>query len=402
MTLSEKASDYLHKLCSEIPSRRVGSKGNREATDFFARLVDFFGFETECPEFDCIDWTHGDVHLTAQGKEYQAFASPYALGCQVHAPLVVASTLEELEATDALGKILLVQGELAKEQLMPKEFPFYNPEHHKKIAHLLETKAPQAIVAATSRDPALAGGVYPFPLIEDGDFDIPSTYMTAEEGERLATDAGQEVSLEMVAERIPAKGCNVIARKGISMARRVVVCAHIDAKMGTPGALDNATGVAVLLLLAELLTDYAGDLGIEIVAVNGEDYYAASGEIQFVESNAGRFSEIVLGINLDGAGYKGGNTAYSLYECPAEMSNLIRSAFTARQGFVEGEPWYQSDHMLFVQNQRPALALTSDRFTELWTHIAHTPKDRPEIVDPAKLVAIGLTLRDLLLDLAQN
>lgn len=34
--LSEKAESYLRKLCAEIPSRRVGSSGNREATDFFA------------------------------------------------------------------------------------------------------------------------------------------------------------------------------------------------------------------------------------------------------------------------------------------------------------------------------------------------------------------------------
>ena len=34
---------------------------------------------------------------------------------------------------------------------------------------------------------------------------------------------------------------------------------------------------------------------------------------------------------------------------------------------VEGEPWYQSDHAIFIQQQRPALAITSDRFDELWT-----------------------------------
>ncbi|MBK9392004.1 MAG: M28 family peptidase [Bacteroidetes bacterium] len=32
----------------------------------------------------------------------------------------------------------------------------------------------------------------------------------------------------------------------------MVVTAHIDAKKGTPGAIDNATGVIVLLLLSEL------------------------------------------------------------------------------------------------------------------------------------------------------
>jgi aminopeptidase YwaD len=68
---------------------------------------------------------------------------------------------------------------------------------------------------------------------------------------------------------------------------------------------------------------------------------------------------------------------------------------------VEGEPWYQSDHSLFIMNQRPALAITSDRFSALWTEIAHTAKDRLEIVEPGKLVDIALSLRDLLLHLDQ-
>ena len=99
---------------------------------------------------------------------------------------------------------------------MPKDFPFYNPDEHRHIIHLLETKKPQAIVAATSRDPEMVGsGVYPFPLFEDGDFEVPSVYTTDVEGERLAAFAGQEVSLDIQAQRIPATGCNVIARKGI-------------------------------------------------------------------------------------------------------------------------------------------------------------------------------------------
>jgi hypothetical protein len=62
--LSEKAETYSRRLCLEIPSRRVGSKGNQAATDFFAGIVASFGFETESPEFDCIDRSHDDVQLT--------------------------------------------------------------------------------------------------------------------------------------------------------------------------------------------------------------------------------------------------------------------------------------------------------------------------------------------------
>jgi len=388
-------------LCLEIPNRRVGSEGNRAATDFFAGIVASFGFETESPAFDCIDWTQDGAHLSMDGTPFESFVSPYSLGCRVSAPLIVASTVEELEAAEVSNKTILLRGDIAKEQLMPKNFPFYNPDEHKRIIQLLETKKPQAIIAATSRDVALAGAVYPFPLIEDGDFDIPSVYMTDEEGNRLAERAGKEISLESRARRIPARGCNVIARKGAHPNRRVVLFAHIDAKDGTPGAIDNATGVIVLLLLAELLADYSGDLGVEIVALNGEDYYSSPGEQQYLAINAGRFAEIILGINLDGVGYYQGNTAYSLYDCPSDIASSIHKVFSAHKDLVEGERWYQSDHGLFLMNQRPALALTSDRFTELWTEIAHTPKDSPEIVDTIRLANVAAALRDLLLHLNQ-
>lgn len=401
--LVEKAEFYLQKLCVEIAGRQVGSEGNRAATDFFAGVVSSFGFETECPEFDCIDWSQAGLELTGGGSAFAAFASPYSLGCRVSAPLSVVSSVEALAAADLANKIVLLHGEIAREQLMPKNFPFYNPDHHKRIIQLLEEKQPRAIIAATSRDATMVGGaIYPFPLIEDGHFDIPSVYMTEEEGNRLATYMGHEISLESRAQRIAATGCNVIARKGVNRRRRVVLFAHIDAKMGTPGAADNAGGVIVMLLLAELLADYSGNLAIEIVALNGEDYYSNPGEQQYLADNAGRFEEIALGINVDGVGYYKGKVAYSLYDCPAEMAILIRQVMAGYMDIGEGEPWYQGDHGLFLMNQRPALALTSDQVTELMAEIVHTPKDSPEIIDTRKLVTVAVALRELLLLLEQR
>ena len=406
---SQKAAAYLRRLCVEIPARRVGSQGNRAATDLFAAAVASFGFDTQSLPFDCIDWSHDGADLAVGGATFEAFPSPYSLGCRVCAPLAVVSTPAELEAADLSSKIVLLRGDIAKEQFMPKNFPFYNPDHHRRIIYLLETKRPQAIVAATSRDLEGVGGIYPFPLFEDGDFDVPSVYMTEEEGNRLAEHADQEISLHSRATRIPATGCNVIARRGrqrhpaqgAGTQRRVVLFAHIDARLGTPGANDNASGVVALLLLAELLADSIvcnrGSLDIEIVAMNGEDYYSNPGEQQWVALNAGKFDEILLGINLDDIGYHKGGVAYSLYDCAAGMAGSIRTLFSAHQGLAEGEPWYQGDHGLFLINHVPALAVTSDLLGELMAGITHTPKDTIEIVDPAKLVTVALALRDLLL-----
>ena len=397
--LAEKAERYLERLCVEIPNRRVGSAGNRAATDFFAETMTSFGFRTESPEFPCIDWVGEGARLTAGGESFEASPSPYSLGCDVNAPLTVVTSADELEAAEIAGAILLLRGDIAKEQLMPKNFPFYNPDEHRRIISLLESKAPRAIIAATSRNPELAGAVYPFPLIEDGDFDIPSVYMTEDEGRRLASHAGEVVALESRARRIPSSGCNVVARKAMAAPRRIVLCAHIDSKLDTPGALDNAAGVVTLLLLAELLEEYGGRLGVEIVAINGEDYYAASGEKLYLEHNRSSLGDIVLSINLDAPGYRQGPTAYSLYGCSDAIAAAVRSAFGGYADLCEGEPWYQSDHMVFVQNQVPALAITSEGLMEIETAVAHTPKDRPELVDCSKLVATALALRDLTLRL---
>lgn len=152
---------------------------------------------------------------------------------------------------------------------MPKAFPFYNPDHHQHIVSTLERISPLAIISATTRNPELAGGMYPFPLIEDGDFDIPSVYMTDEEGHRLQDNVGKPIHLESRANRIPASGCNVVARRGDFSHSRIALTTHIDSKYNTPGALDNATGVVLLLLLAKLMQDYKAEFGIELVAING-------------------------------------------------------------------------------------------------------------------------------------
>jgi len=398
-SLAATAADHMRRLCVDLPTRRVGSAGNRAATAYFASVAASHGFAIEQPEFECLDWQADGAALAAGDDSFEVLPGPYSPGCDVSGPLRVVEAVEQLQGTDLSDAIVLLRGAIAREQLMPKNFPFYNPDEHRRIIAALESARPRAIVTATGHDPAMAGALYPFPLIEDGDFDIPSAYMTDEEGARLAALDGQTVSLTIRAQRIPSTGCNTVARRGPAGGQRIVFFAHIDAKAGTPGAIDNASGVTVLSLLAGLLTGYQGGVEIELVALNGEDYYSAPGEQLYLARNADRFGSVALGINLDGLGYRRGRIAYSLYECPPDLAATARDVFGAREEFVEGEAWYQGDHMLFVLNGRPALALTSELAAELMTEIIHTPRDTVEVVDPARLAQAALALRDLLVRL---
>ena len=387
------AESCLSKFCLEISDRSVGSQGNQLATEFFSKELDKLSWKTDSQDFEAIDWCEEGAHLETGETSVEVFVSPYAPGCNVTAPLVSASNLEELERLNVKDQILLVHSELAKEQLMPKNFVFYNPKSHQQIIAEFERQQPAAIICATSRNAATAGGVYPFPLIEDGDFVIPSVYMTAEEGQELLTYAGQTASLLSSAQRIPSQGCNVIARKGAGD-KRIVITAHIDAKKGTPGAIDNATGVVLLLLLAKILNNYKGGTRLELVALNGEDYYAASGQMRYLKENQGKFADLLFNINIDGLGYKEGPTAFSLFTLPKGTKESVLSVIEDFDDLVEGPQWVQSDHSIFIQQGCPAIAVSSSWFLEHMSDqtITHTPRDNLDIVDSVKVVEAAQAL----------
>jgi aminopeptidase YwaD len=285
---------------------------------------------------------------------------------------------------------------------MPKNFIFYNPDHHKRIYALLEEKKPAAIIAATEKNPELAGALYPFPLIEDGDFDIPSVYCASSTGSEIALNTGKKFRLSIDARRIPATACNVLAAKNRTASHKIVILAHIDAYWCTPGAVDNASGVTVLLLLAEMLRDYNRNLCVEIIAVNGEDYYSAGGEMDYLRRYGHDMSRIALAVNIDGAGYRKGKTAYSLYACQEDITRLVKGVFSHHEGLVEGVQWPQSDHSMFVQRGIPAIAMTTEEFVEVSSTIAHTPVDTPDLIDYKKLVEVAHALYDLIMSFPDN
>jgi len=393
---SEKAKEYLEILCGVKPNRRTGSPGNREATDFFGTMVKKWNYEVDTTPFPCLDHESGKASLIFQEQAYEIHISPFSLGCDVTSELVTVTTIAELENCQCRDKILLMRGEICAEQLMPKNFVFYNPDHHKRIYALLEEKQPAAIVAATEKKPELVGALYPFPLIEDGDFNIPSVFCTDVVGKEIAVNTGKVLRLTTEARRMPSTACNVIARRNQEASQKIVVSAHIDAYWSTPGALDDASGCVVLLLLAEMLEDYDGNSAIEIVAFNGEDYYSAGGQMDYLRRYGDDLDRITVVINLDDLGYKHGKTAYSLYECPSEIDQKAQNIFTLYPGTARGEPWYQGDHMIFVQKGKPAIAITSEKILELMSSVTHTPKDTPDMVDCEKIVETANALRDFM------
>ena len=392
-TIGNQLKQHLEKLATEIGERPVGSQGNRKAVTYAAQILQSQGWDVQLGAFECIDWEHGSVHLQADGRMYPAYVSPYSLSCEATAELVVAADLAELRSANTRGRILLITGELSKEQIMPKNFVFYNPDEHRQIISLLEEQQPLAIICATGAGEGLSSGPNPYPVFEDGDFHIPSVYMKKDDAKDLIKCQGEEVSLSFYARRIPATGHNLVAKKNGREEGRIILCAHIDTKMNTPGALDNASGVAVLLALAEELQQITTDYDIEIIAFNGEDYYAVPGQMLYIRQQDGNFDDVRLVINIDGAGHTDSKTALSFYN----LSEKKIEAFMKNAGcfitLTRGEAWYEGDHSIFLQQGMPCMAVTSSNVREEVMAISHTPKDTPDKVDPSLLEDLAAYLK---------
>ena len=330
--------------------------------------------------FDCLDWEAAESEVRIADRSWAVVPSPYGTGVSGSGRLIAAATRDELAACAESGAVLVLHGALTRQPLTPRGYPFYSSAEDEEVLELIESAEPRAVVAITGKYPELCGALDPFPFIEDGSVDVAAAAVGPHVGRQLLAHVGQEATVNVRASRRPARAANVLARRG-PQDRRVTVVAHVDTKPGTPGALDNGTGVVALLMVAQALAaePFDGDTGIELLAVNGEDCYAAPGEVAYLQD--ADLDAVVLAINFDAVGLPHGPTAWSLYECPAELDALLRHELVDRPGLVEGPPWFQSDHAIFAMKGRPALAMTSADVATALARVAHAPTDTPDQVD---------------------
>ncbi|MGR8934580.1 MAG: M28 family peptidase [Gammaproteobacteria bacterium] len=118
---------------------------------------------------------------------------------------------------------------------------------------------------------------------------------------------------------------NVIGRFGTGKSSKIVVGAHYDAVEGTPGADDNASGVAALIELAYLLGREAPERDLELVAYTLEEppFFATRlmGNGVHAKSIAAAKSGIAGVIVLEMVGYF--NDAWGSQSYPIPLLNLI-------------------------------------------------------------------------------
>jgi Zn-dependent M28 family amino/carboxypeptidase len=210
----------------------------------------------------------------------------------------------------------------------------------------------------------------------------------------------------------------------------IVAGAHYDSVVGTPGANDNASGVAALLELARLLAGTALPRTVRFVAFANEEapffYGDEMGSKRYADRARAQGERIAAMLSLETIGYYTEQPASQRYPFPfslfypdtgnfigfvGDLSSwrLVRraiGAFRASTAFpsegvaapraTKGVHW--SDHWAFWQAGYPAIMVT-DTALYRYPHY-HAASDTPEKLDYAALARVTGGLAEVIRALA--
>ncbi|HSA99409.1 MAG TPA: M28 family peptidase [Anaerolineales bacterium] len=362
--------------------RPIASPANQAAADYIRDIFCAAGLDVEEQPYAAMAWEHRSTFLEQGGKRLECTANAFSLPCDVTAPLVPVASLAELEAASVRGKILLLYGDLVRAPLAAKSW-FLRDERDTHFFELLERKQPAAVLAPPT------GTNYFCQLTEDWELDLPAATVPVDVALYLLCEPQLPIHLFIDARCLPATARNIVARTPRIPERRLVLCAHFDTKINTPGATDNAGGVAALLSLAERLPR---DLpfGLEFIAFNGEEYLPL-GDDEYIRRSEAYFGNILACINMDGAGAALGTNNITAVSCSLELETRIKSVAERFPGVVWVDPWPESNHSTFSFRGIPAIPLSSTGVRS----IAHSVDDTLEQICPARLEEVGALVREL-------
>ncbi len=212
----------------------------------------------------------------------------------------------------------------------------------------------------------------------------------------------------------------------------VVIGAHYDTVPGSPGANDNASGVAVLLALAEAFADRPRPRTVRFVAFANEEppFYLTPdmGSHAYARQSREQGERISAMMALDGLGYFSDASGSQHYPAPGlgllypdagsfigfvtrfRDAGLLRRALgafrgqatlpsegAALPGFIPGVGW--SDHWSFWRHGYPAFLVT-DTLPFRDPHY-HSPGDTPERLDFERMARVAEGLKAVVIRLAE-
>jgi glutaminyl-peptide cyclotransferase len=206
---------------------------------------------------------------------------------------------------------------------------------------------------------------------------------------------------------------NVIARFQPEKQQRIILCAHWDTRpraeydLHAPdepmiGANDGASGVAVLLEIARLISQTPTNPGIDIVLFDGEDYgkprdlqHYLLGSRYYVENPIKPMAQLVILLDMVGdAELTLKIDPVSYRSAPRVMEEIWQLGMDLGYDQFKlelGSPMYD-DHVPFIEKGIPAIDIIDFEYPGPNNAHWHTHNDTPDKCSPESLEVVGNTL----------
>ena len=375
-TLSQQLELHLDILSTQIGPRPSCSSANHAAAEYIQAIFKQCDLDVEMQTFPCPSWEDQGTIIELGGNLLAGAANAYSPACDVTASTVAAGTLAELETADLMDHIAVLYGDLVMAPIACKSW-FLKSEQDDRVVQLLEEKQPAAIITINAGPGKLER------LIEDWEFNIPSATVPADTGLSIMANLGLPMHLKIETVRASTNTSNVVARKNGTRQERIVFMAHYDTKIDTPGALDSASGVAVLLALAQTLSRRELPIGMEWIAFTNEEYLPI-GDDEYMRRYDSTLNDIEVAINFDGVGQRLSVNSIAIYTNSQAFKERVGQIKSKYPGIVWVDPWPESNHSSFSWRGVPCLAFTS----RSRTRIAHLRSDTVDLVDPRRLAEL--------------
>ena len=377
------AFNHVQHLAGVIGPRVAGTAGDRQAAEYMATQFRQYGYAVEFHTFQFPFFEVRQVQMQVAGAQPRTIqaeallltAATPAAGLEAEVVSVGLGRPEDFEGRRVTGAIVLAErGVLTFREKMA------NAASRGAIAIIVYNNQP-GIVPGTLQQRA----------------EIPAVTVSQDDGRQLV-DAAQAGSLRVrlmvdVVNETRSTANVVATKRGTTRPNEIIVIGgHFDSVPRSPGANDNASGVATLMEAARVLASVPTARTIQFVPFSGEELGLFGSSAFATERRQG----VVAMINLDMVGW---GERLMVGNSPGRDSSAVDTALqTAQRLGIEVNRFRAgaSDHVSFERHGIPTVF-----FHRGVDPAYHRPTDVPANVDPKHLDEAARLLVALIQDLSQ-
>ncbi len=398
--------ENLEALC-DLGGRFAGTPGEAAARAWLAERFHAIGLSNVHLEwYDYKAWERGPCQAEMVFPARHPLASALAL---VYAPPTSPSGLEAKvidvkhgSATEFDAHANEIPGNIV---LADSGTPYgYRRRIHRREKYMRAVKMGAAGFIFSNH---LPGQLAPTGSLQPGqEAEIPAIGISKEDGFFLCRNARRgevRVNMQIDSRTYPARAAHVVGEiPAAEMAPHILIGAHYDGHDLAESAMDNGSGIALLLALAELFAPLAGKLRypLRFVALATEEL-GLVGSTQYVDNHRHEINDIALMINLD-SGVQGGVGGF-LYNGFPELAETMQQVIAEMHYPLILSPRIisASDNMPFVLAGVPALnPFRRDLTISAGRGYGHTIADTLDKVEERDLRENVMVIAQVLLRLA--